>query len=52
MKRIYHTGPNITSRNRAVLSGGSFCFPMPYGNENDEDTHGKDREAHTAIDRP
>ena len=27
MKRIYHTGPNITSRNRAVLSGGSFCFP-------------------------
>ena len=23
---------------------------MPYGNENDEDTHGKDREAHTAID--
>ena len=27
MKRIYHTGPNITSRNRVVLSGGSFCFP-------------------------
>ena len=32
--------------------GRLFLFPMPYGNENDEDTHGKDREAHTAIDRP
>ena len=27
MKRIYHTGSNITLQNRAVLSGGSFCFP-------------------------
>lgn len=25
---------------------------MPYGNENDEDTNGKNREEHTAIDRP
>lgn len=32
--------------------GRLFLFPMPYGNENDEDTHGKGREAHTAIDRP
>ncbi|MDB9039797.1 hypothetical protein PN606_17000 [Parabacteroides distasonis] len=27
MKRIYHTGSNITLQNRAVLSGGSFCIP-------------------------
>ncbi len=49
MKRIYHTGSNITLQRGAVLSGRLFLFPELHGYENNGNMK---REAHTAIDRP